>query len=660
MSSLDIAKAIDALHAIPPDIDRDSWVKVAMGAHAAGVDFDTFDAWSAAAGNYDRRAAADTWRSIKPGKGIGPATLFHLATEHGWRRSGKPQHRPALPRPATAPPPRLPAPGMSPAEVWSRCEPATAAHPYIVAKGAEGVPLDTLRVVPADDPLRIAGQSMAGSLVVPAHAPDGKLQSLQLIPPPGAGKKLNLPCASMAGASFVVGNLVPGAPIALCEGVGQAWACWQANGHPAVVAFGWGNVRKVAESLHQQNPAARLVLVPDRGKEEAAAEIARELGCAVVYMPQGEENNFDACDLAQRDGYDVLEELLANASEPPKPEPRFKLLTADQLRELPPLAWRVRGVLPATGLAALYGPSASGKSFLAFDMAAAIAEGQRWFGCRVEAAPVVYAALEGEGGFKLRAQAWEVSRGRTLPDGLRMVLQPFKLTDPQDVLDLAAVVPAGAVVVLDTLNRAAPTADENSSRDMGEILEAAKTLQAACGGLVLLVHHTGKNAAAGLRGHSSLFAAMDAAIEVSREGERREWKVAKSKDGQDGTAHPFKLQVETLGVEETGEAITSCVVVRDTALDEVRAVKLPQGGNQRVILDALRDLLQKAGPFNTPGAPASCPPGRPSVELEVVLPRLAERLTVAPDRKRERARDGITGLVSRGVVGCDKGWIWLA
>ena len=118
------------------------------------------------------------------------------------------------------------------------------------------------------------------------------------------------------------------------------------------------------------------------------------------------------------------------------------------LRDLPPLAWCVRGVLPARGLAAIAGPSASGKSFLAFDLAAAIALGVRWFGQRVAAAPVVYAALEGEAGFKLRAQAWEVSRGRALPDGLRMMLQPFKLTDPQDVRDLAAVVPAGAVVVL--------------------------------------------------------------------------------------------------------------------------------------------------------------------------------------------------------------------
>jgi len=660
MAAAPIERARDALHSIPPDLPRDEWVRAGMAAQAAGLDFDAFNNWSAQADNYDPRAAADTWRSFKPGKGLGAGSLFRMAAENGWRMGeGKPQQRPMqAPRKATAPA-RKPAPGMSPDEVWSRCVPATSAHGYAQAKGLAGVPLEGLRVLPAGDSLRIAGQNMAGALVVPAYGPEG-LQSLQLIPPPGAGKKLNLPGAPMAGASFTVGELVPGGVVHMCEGVGAAWACWQATGAAAVVCFGWGNVARVAADLRQRDATARLVLVPDVGKEQEAAAIARELECAVAYMPHGEPNNFDANDLAQRDGADVLADVLEAAREPAKPEPRYKLLGADELRNLPPLAWRVRGVLPAVGLAALYGPSASGKSFLAFDMAAAIAEGRRWFDCRVEAAPVVYAALEGEAGFKLRAQAWEVSRGRSLPDGLRMMLQPFKLTDPQDVIDLAAVVPAGAVVVLDTLNRAAPTADENSSRDMGEILEATKTLQAATGGLVLLVHHTGKNAAAGLRGHSSLFAAMDAAVEVSRDGDRREWKVAKSKDGQDGDAHPFKLQIEVLGTEPTGESITSCVVLRDTAAQDVRAVKLPQGGNQRVILDALRELLQKAGPFNTPGAPATCPPGRPALELEVVLPRLAERLTVAPDRKTERARDGITGLVSRGVVGCDKGWVWMA
>ena len=661
----DIDRARDALHAIPPDLPRDEWVRVGMAAQAAGLDFDDFNDWSAQAGNYDARAARDTWRSFKPGRGVGAGTLYRMAAEYGWRMGeGKPQQRQQQAPRKAAEPAHKPAPGMSPAEVWKRCEPATAAHGYIVAKAAAGVPLDGLRVLPAGDPLRIQGESMAGALVVPAFAPDGSLQSLQCVTTgdtaarlkaKGKTDKLNLPGAPMAGASFTVGEVVPGAPAALCEGVGTAWACWQATGHPAVVCFGWGNVGKVAEALRQRDASARLVLVPDVGKEESAAEIAQAVGAAVAYMPQGEAQNFDAHDLAQRDGFDVLACLLEAATEPPKPAPRYKLLGADELRELPPLAWRVRGVLPAVGLAALYGPSASGKSFLAFDMAAAIAEGQRWFDCRVESAPVVYAALEGEAGFKLRAQAWEVSRGRALPDGLRMMLQPFKLTDGQDVLDLTAVVPAGAVVVVDTLNRAAPTADENSSRDMGEILEAAKTLQTLTRGLVLLVHHTGKNAAAGLRGHSSLFAAMDAAIEVSRDGDRREWKVAKSKDGIDGEARPFKLKVETLGVEETGEAITSCVVVRDNAVEDVRAVKLPQGGNQKIVLTALRAMF-KDGITGKPGAPALAK----CVELEAAITFAASALLVAPDRKAERAREAITGLVARGVLGCNEGWIWQA
>ena len=104
------------------------------------------------------------------------------------------------------------------------------------------MPLDSLRVVPEGDVLRIAGQSMAGFLVVPAYAPDGELQSAQFIPPPGAGKKVSLPGASMAGAAFTVGPT--DGPAHLCEGIGAAWAVWQATGQRAVVCFGWDTDRQ--------------------------------------------------------------------------------------------------------------------------------------------------------------------------------------------------------------------------------------------------------------------------------------------------------------------------------------------------------------------------------------------------------------------------------
>lgn len=663
MQANDTDRARDALQSLNPDCDRAAWVKAGMAFHAAGGDFDTFSDWSAGAPSYNFQACKATWRSFKaaPG-GVGAGALFGMARDCGWTDGATRTAPPAKP-PRPAEPPRKPAPGMAPAEVWSRCHPATAQHGYVVAKGAEGVPLEGLRVVPDGDTLTILGQRMAGALVVPAYGSDGELKSLQFVTTGDTAARLkarekttkpNLPGSPIAGGVFVVGELVSGGLVYVCEGIGTAWACWRATGHPAVVAFGWGNVARVAAGLRERDATASLVLCPDVGKESAAEKIAADVGALVARMPDGWPNNADVSDLAERHGMDVVAELLNNASEPPKPAPRYKLLNGADLEALPPLAWRVRGVLPAVGLAALYGPSASGKSFLAFDMAAAIAEGRAWFGHRVEPAPVVYAALEGEAGFKLRAQAWQAHRGRRLPDGLHMMLQPFKLTNLEDVTDLASVVPAGAVVVLDTLNRAAPTADENSSKDMGEILEAAKCLQELTRGLVLMIHHTGKNAAAGLRGHSSLFAAMDAAIEVSRDGDHREWKVAKAKDGQDGDAHPFKLQVEMLAVDEYGDSISSCVVMRDTATDEVRHIKLPQGGNQKLVLEALRPMF-KTGATGKPGAP----PLRPCIELEAAVVAGAGKLTCPTDRRATRTREAITGLVSRGVLGLNEGWLWL-
>ena len=343
-------RAIDALHSIPPDLPRDEWVRAGMAAQAAGLNFDAFDNWSAGAGNYDARAARDTWHSFKPGLGVGAGTLFKLAAENGWRMgTDKPQQKTAqAPRKATEPP-RKPAPGMSPADVWGRCEAATNSHPYIGQKRAAGVPLDGLRVVPAADGLRIGSESMAGALVVPVIRADGSISSLQFITPPGVAKrlkaagkpsKLNLPGCPVQGW-FTVGELVPGGVVHICEGIGQAWACWQQTGGAAVVCFGWGRVRAVAAQLRQRDASAQLRLVPDVGKEADADKIALEVGASVVKMPDGWPANSDVNDLMQRDGGDALAALLESASEPPRPEPRYKLLGADALRNLPALAWRV-------------------------------------------------------------------------------------------------------------------------------------------------------------------------------------------------------------------------------------------------------------------------------------------------------------------------------
>lgn len=584
----DTAKAIDALHAIPPDLPRDEWVRAGMAAQAAGLDFDAFNDWSAGAGNYSERDARDTWRSFKPGKGLGAGTLFRMAAENGWRMGeGKPQQRPMQAPRKAAEPQRKPAPGQTAAEVWERCEPATAAHGYIVAKAAAGVPLDALRVVPAGDPLRIAGQGMAGALVVPAYGPQG-LQSLQLIPPPGAGKKLNLPGAPMAGASFTVGEVVPGAPLYLCEGIGQAWACWQATGNAAVVCFGWGNVGKVAEALRQRDAAARLVLVPDVGKEQEAAKIAQAVGAAVAYMPQGEETNFDANDLAQRDGHDVLAGLLEDAREPAPPGLPLSVAFADELPEtFTPPDELVEGVLTAGDGSVLYGDSNSGKTFFVISMAAAVARGVRWMGRNTEPGLVVYLAAESPASVRGRLQAYQRHHGVRVPN-FAIVQSPIDLFDGDaDTEAVIAVVrqlerqrgQKVRLIVGDTLARLSAGANENAGQDMGLVVRRFDRIRSACNAHFLLIHHSGKAAANGARGWSGIRAAVDTEIEVTDSPTGRCAEITKQRDlSTKGERIGFRLDTVTLGTTKWGAAATSCVVVPADAPDKPQGKRVSEVG----------------------------------------------------------------------------------
>ena len=597
----DTARAIDALHSIPPDLPRDEWVRVGMAAHAAGLDFDTFDAWSAGAGNYDAAASRNTWRSIKPGKGVGAGTLFRVAAENGWRMGeGKPQQRPMQAPRKAAEQPRKPAPGMSPAEVWNRCEAATAAHGYITAKAAAGVPLAGLRVVPAGDPLRIQGQSMAGALVVPAYGPQG-LQSLQLIPPPGAGKKMNLPGAPMAGASFTVGKVVPGGVVHVCEGIGQAWACWQATGHPAVACFGWGNVGKVAEALRQRDAAARLILCPDTGKEESAAEIAQALQCAVAYMPHGEAQNFDANDLAQRDGFDVLAGLLEDAREPAPPGLPLSVAFADELPEtFTPPDELVEGVLTAGDGSVLYGDSNSGKTFFVIDMAAAVARGAQWMGRNTEPGLVVYLAAESPASVRGRLQAYQRHHGVRVPN-FAIVQSPIDLFDGDaDTEAVIAVVrqlerqrgQKVRLIVGDTLARLSAGANENAGQDMGLVVRRFDRIRSACNAHFLLIHHSGKSAANGARGWSGIRAAVDTEIEVTDSPTGRCAEITKQRDlSTKGERIGFRLDTVTLGTTKWGAAATSCVVVPADAPDKPQGKRVSEVGG--AVLEYLR--TQPAG-----------------------------------------------------------------
>jgi phage/plasmid primase-like uncharacterized protein len=190
----DPERARRALWSLDAGAERAEWVRAAMAAKAAGLQFDDFEQWSATAGNYAGQAdCAAVWRSIKEDGGIQAGTLFAMAKEAGWQEHNGPQQRPHQTRQKPAQAPQRPEQGKRPPfdveSAWQAGEPATAAHGYITRKAGSPAGLKVYR-----GPERIAGQALDGALMVPAWDFAGELQTVQFIP--SEGKKLNAPSGS--------------------------------------------------------------------------------------------------------------------------------------------------------------------------------------------------------------------------------------------------------------------------------------------------------------------------------------------------------------------------------------------------------------------------------------------------------------------------------
>ncbi|HSW70900.1 MAG TPA: PriCT-2 domain-containing protein, partial [Gammaproteobacteria bacterium] len=404
-----IKTARSALNYLDSGCSRDDWVRLGMAAKAAGLEFEDFHNWSKFGGNYStEKDCKAAWKSFNESGGITAATLFHIAKGKGWKdpfktisnTSNEKLHCTKRKAPKTL---HTNEQSTRVLEIWEKCVSASPAHEYIMRK--QGRP-DSLRVYPTNAPtLTINGQNVADYLVVPCLS-DGIPQTLQFISPK-EGKKLNLGGASFNDGYFVVGNITETTPkIYPTESIGNAWAIFQASNAPSVVFFGSSRMPRVTKLLRDKYPNTQLILVPDRGKENQAAEIASDIDCHWIALPQDKHENYDVNDYAHEYSYDALATLLGNVK---ASEMRYKLLSGADLIGMPPMGWLVRGVIPNKGLAALYGANGSGKSFLILDMGCAVAAGDKfWFGHSITQVPVTYVSLEGEAGMGKRVKAWSL------------------------------------------------------------------------------------------------------------------------------------------------------------------------------------------------------------------------------------------------------------
>jgi len=340
---------------------------------------------------------------------------------------------------------------------------------------------------------------------------------------------------------------------------------------------------------------------------------------------------------------------------------RFPLLSLDDLDGLQPNEWLVKNVLPTKGLAAIFGPSGCGKTFVVVDLLMAIACKPAWFGFKVKNVPVVYIGLEGKSGIPRRFKAWRKKNSQLYPSNVKVVLSNFNVLARNQIEELADTIQqvnmTSGIIVIDTLNQASPGSDENSSQDMGIIINHLKMLQELTTSLVLIIHHTGKNTAAGLRGHSSLKAALDTSIEVIG-GDNRSWLLEKNKDGADGQSFPFKLEVQTLGIDADGESITSCTIERNTNV--IFQKPEPSGKAQKAAYKLIKQTLLLSLDLNkcNSGSPMQC------IKVEDAVTKLASTLTTLASNKRSnRARSIIGSLTLGSYLGTglelDEGWLWL-
>lgn len=273
---------------------------------------------------------------------------------------------------------------------------------------------------------------------------------------------------------------------------------------------------------------------------------------------------------------------------------RYRVLAPGEFLQRRRAGWIVKGVLPQAGLALLVGASGSGKTFFVLDLVGAIARGIEWRGRKVNKGRAVIIAAEGAGGFRNRLEAYTNYHGVDLASfdvGVIPDAPNFLVAD-----DVKAVVAALRtfgkldVIVVDTYAQVMPGGDENGGVDGGKVVKHCQLLHKLTGALVILVHHVGKDLSKGARGWSGLRAAADVEITVERAQDHRGATVTKQKDGEEGAEFGFKLNTVTIGEDEDGEDITSCVVEHTAAVPKSEQKKDPQGAVAKLVLRVAHDL----------------------------------------------------------------------
>ncbi|HXJ44237.1 MAG TPA: AAA family ATPase, partial [Bryobacteraceae bacterium] len=350
-------------------------------------------------------------------------------------------------------------------------------------------------------------------------------------------------------------------------------------------------------------------------------------------------------------------------AEAPKAGGRPAILHLEDVERLPPPEFLIAGLVPAGGLTVVYGPPKSGKTFLVLSACLHLAASRDWFGRAVKGGAVVYIAGEGVGGLGNRLKAMRQHYG--IPSNIPFYVIPraVNFTDPTapDALiklirDTIGDEPV-AMVVVDTLARAMPGADENSAKEVGLVIAGCDRVRDVLGCAVVPIHHQGKDETRGLRGTSAIRGAVDAAFKVNGTGKQVTLRNEDQKDAETAPDMVFDMIEVAVGIGRT----SLVPVLSDEKMSQNSGGHLNVPYIQAILLNCLVNLCAAGHSAIVPQVGDNVPPDIQGVNVNDLRAAFYEKLpTHGYEAKKRAFSRSIMALYMRQLIGMKEPWVWLA
>jgi AAA domain/DnaB-like helicase N terminal domain len=264
-----------------------------------------------------------------------------------------------------------------------------------------------------------------------------------------------------------------------------------------------------------------------------------------------------------------------------------ELLDSSGLDTVPTLQPLVDGYLYRDTIARIIGPSGHMKSFVALDFAGHIGSGVDWRGHPVNQGLVLYLVAEGAAGIRKRVRAWEQHHQRTMVN-VKFLPRPVQVGTGNEWAVLLEVCKQlrPVLIIFDTQARITVGAEENSAKEMGNVIHRLEALRAATGACVTLIHHQGLAGEHG-RGSTAVKGALQTELRVNKKGKGDQTRVTvssdKQKDDEELEDVVFRIEVVKINGEakQNGTPATSVVLVPGEPLPEEASAR--SGGERKAV-----------------------------------------------------------------------------